>query len=81
MGLSGLSFGLVTLRGAGVPVRACHGVDAETGVSRIALGRSNKQSFWSGWVGVVTAAVTLVGPIACFTRIRTHMNNSARQNA
>jgi hypothetical protein len=23
---------------------------------------------WSGWDGVGTAAVTLVGPIACFTR-------------
>jgi hypothetical protein len=30
------------------------------------LGRP--RSFWSGWDGVVTAAVTLVGPIAYFTR-------------
>ncbi len=25
--------------------------------------------FWSGWDGVGTAAVTLVGPIAYFTRV------------
>ena len=27
-----------------------------------------KPEIWSGWDGVGTAAVTLVGPIACFTR-------------
>jgi hypothetical protein len=30
---------------------------------------TGKPQIWSGWDGVGTAAVTLVGPIAYFTRV------------
>jgi hypothetical protein len=37
--------------------------------NRAAGFRSPRRRIWSGWDGVGTAAVTLVGPIAYFTRV------------